>query len=254
MGHPISRIYSSLLVITVRLSVEIGFILAEMTSAEASTDESDPARRAYHKHGGIMIKLIGRVLAVVLTLNLTASAAESVFCSAPGGTSLLELYSSEGCSSCPPADSWLSSLRGSPGLWTDFVPVAFQVDYWDYLGWRDVLASPEYTARQKSYGRLVTPQVLLNGRSLGGIPSFELHDVSLLDAQGREAVRLPRILGALSPSSLWGLGFEQLVIDQPELDIRRAPDGKIFVGGLDTSKNSETGHSAVADATCPGIS
>lgn len=116
-----------------------------------------------------MIKHIGRVLAAVLALNLPASAAESVFRSAAGGTSLLELYSSEGCSSCPPADSWLSSLRGSPGLWTDFVPVAFQVDYWDYLGWRDVLASPEYTARQQSYGRLVTPQLLLNGRSLGGI-------------------------------------------------------------------------------------
>lgn len=104
----------------------------------------------------------------MLALSLPATAAESVFRSAPGGTSLLELYSSEGCSSCPPADEWMASLRGSSGLWTDFVPVAFQVDYWDYLGWRDVLASPEYTARQKSYGRLVTPQLLLNGRPFGG--------------------------------------------------------------------------------------
>jgi len=87
----------------------------------------------------------------------------------------------------------------------------------------------------------------ITGRSQGAIPSFELHDVTLLDAQGREAVRLPHILGALSPSSLWGLGFEQLVIDQPELDIRRAADGTIFVGGLAVSKDSETGHSAVAD-------
>lgn len=116
-----------------------------------------------------MIIHIGRALAGVLALNLAASAAESVFRSAPGGTSLLELYSSEGCSSCPPADAWVSSLRGNRGLWTDFVPVAFQVDYWDYLGWRDVLASPEHTARQQSYGRLVTPQLLLNGRSFGGI-------------------------------------------------------------------------------------
>ncbi len=115
-----------------------------------------------------MIKHLGRVLAAVVALNLPASAAETVFRSAPGGTSLLELYSSEGCSSCPPADSWVGSLRSSPGLWTDFVPVAFQVDYWDYLGWRDVLASPDYTARQQSYGRLVTPQLLLNGRSFGG--------------------------------------------------------------------------------------
>nr|WP_232290724.1 YhdP family protein [Polaromonas naphthalenivorans] len=87
----------------------------------------------------------------------------------------------------------------------------------------------------------------ITGRSEGAIPSFELHDVSLLDAQGREAVRLPHILGALSPSSLWGLGFEQLVIDRPEVDIRRAADGKIFVGGLEVSKDSDTGHSAMAD-------
>lgn len=87
----------------------------------------------------------------------------------------------------------------------------------------------------------------ITARSLGMIPSFELHDVTLLDAQGREAVRLPRVLGALSPSSLWGLGFEQLYIDRPELDIRRAADGKIFVGGLDVSKDRDTGHSAMAD-------
>lgn len=87
----------------------------------------------------------------------------------------------------------------------------------------------------------------ITGRSLGAIPSFELHDVVLLDAQGREAVRLPHVLGALSPSSLWGLGFEQLVIERPEVDIRRAADGKIFVGGLDVSKDTDTGHSAVAD-------
>ncbi|MBI5246242.1 MAG: DUF1223 domain-containing protein [Elusimicrobia bacterium] len=116
-----------------------------------------------------MIKHLGRVLTVVVALNLPVSAAESVFRSAPGGTSLLELYSSEGCSSCPPADAWVGSLRREPGLWRDFVPVAFQVDYWDYLGWRDILATPENSARQQSYGRLVTPQLLLNGRSFGGI-------------------------------------------------------------------------------------
>ena len=87
----------------------------------------------------------------------------------------------------------------------------------------------------------------ITGRSLGAMPSFELNDVTLLDSQGREAVRLPRVVGALSPASLWGLGFEQLVIERPELDIRRAADGKIFVGGLEVSKDSTTGHSPVAD-------
>ena len=87
----------------------------------------------------------------------------------------------------------------------------------------------------------------ISARSQGLIPSFELHDVRLLDAQGREALRLPRVVGALSPTSLWGLGFEQLLIDQPELDIRRTADGKVFVGGLDVSKGQDAGHGAVAD-------
>ena len=87
----------------------------------------------------------------------------------------------------------------------------------------------------------------ITGSSPGAIPSFELHDVSLLDAQGREAVRLPHVLGAITPSSLWGLGFEQLVIDRPEIDVRRAANGKIFIGELDVSKDSTGERSVVAD-------
>lgn len=87
----------------------------------------------------------------------------------------------------------------------------------------------------------------ITAHTQGMIPSFELRDVTLLDAQGREAVRLPVMLGALSASSIWGLGFEQLYIDKPELDIRRAADGKIYVGGLDVSQDRAGGQSAAAD-------
>ena len=89
----------------------------------------------------------------------------------------------------------------------------------------------------------------ITAQSSGLVPSFELRDVTLLDAQARVAVRLPRLLGALSPASLWGLGFDQLVIDQPELDIRRTADGKIYVGGLDVSTglNTSASHSRAAD-------
>lgn len=76
-------------------------------------------------------------------------------------------------------------------------------------------------------------------RSEGLIPSFELSDVVLLDPLGREALRLPRVLAALSPRSLWNLGFEQLYIDRPQLDVRRAADGRIFVAGLDFSRGSD---------------
>ncbi|MDP2451241.1 MAG: YhdP family protein [Polaromonas sp.] len=87
----------------------------------------------------------------------------------------------------------------------------------------------------------------ITARPGGLIPSFELRDVALLDAQGREALRLPRVLAAVSPSSLWGLGFEQLYIDRPELDIRRTSDGKIYVAGLDVSPDPNDDSSAIAD-------
>ena len=83
-------------------------------------------------------------------------------------------------------------------------------------------------------------------RSGGLIPSFELTDVVLMDAQGREALRLPRVLAALTPRSLWNLGFDQLVIDQPEVEIRRSADGHIHVAGLDFSK-ADKGDSRAAN-------
>ncbi len=87
----------------------------------------------------------------------------------------------------------------------------------------------------------------ISARSGGLIPSFELSDVLLLDGQGREALRLPRLVAAVSPSSLWSLGFEQLYIDRPELDIRRTLDGRIYVAGLDVSQVRSDGQSAFAD-------
>ena len=85
----------------------------------------------------------------------------------------------------------------------------------------------------------------ISARGGGLIPSFELHDVVLLDAQGNVALRLPRVVAALSPRSLWRLGFEQLYIDQPELDIRRAADGQIFIAGLPLDGAASSGMQAV---------
>jgi hypothetical protein len=78
-----------------------------------------------------------------------ARAAEPVrFTSGPARVSLIELYTSEGCSSCPPAERWLGQLRDAPGLWRDFVPVAWHVDYWNRLGWPDRFSTREFTQRQ----------------------------------------------------------------------------------------------------------
>jgi len=82
---------------------------------------------------------------------------------------LIELYTSEGCSSCPSADRWLSGLRESPDLWRDFVPVAFHVDYWNRLGWLDPYSSRENTQRQYDYAAVwgtasvYTPCFVRNG-------------------------------------------------------------------------------------------
>jgi uncharacterized protein (TIGR02099 family) len=72
----------------------------------------------------------------------------------------------------------------------------------------------------------------LSARTEGLVPSIELGDVALLDAEGHEALRLPRVIVALSPRSLMRRGFEQLYIERPELDIRRTADGRLFIAGL----------------------
>lgn len=76
----------------------------------------------------------------------------------------------------------------------------------------------------------------IEARSEGLVPSFTLRDVRLLDKDGRTALQLPQVIAALSPRSVLNYGFEQLYIDRPELDVRRAPDGRIFVAGLDFSQ------------------
>jgi hypothetical protein len=87
---------------------------------------------------------------------------------------LVELYTSEGCSSCPPADQWISALKDDQRLWKQVVPIAFHVDYWDYIGWRDRFATPEYSLRQKTHQQLgnvysvYTPGFLVNGREWRG--------------------------------------------------------------------------------------
>jgi hypothetical protein len=78
---------------------------------------------------------------------------------------VVELFTSQGCSSCPTADALLQSYADRP----DVVALTLPVDYWDYLGWKDTLASPKFSARQRAYakargdGRVYTPQIVVNG-------------------------------------------------------------------------------------------
>lgn len=112
---------------------------------------------------------------MALALALSSSSQALPVCratSTPQQVQVVELYTSEGCDSCPSADRWLSSLAQR----SDVLAVAFHVDYWDRLGWVDRFASPLYTARQSRQvagsgaGFAYTPQVLVNGRDWRGWP------------------------------------------------------------------------------------
>lgn len=113
-----------------------------------------------------------KLLLVMLLLHIAfshVSAEPNVFKSGSDQTGVLELYTSEGCSSCPPADRWLSELTDKEGLWHEFIPMAFHVDYWDYIGWKDQFASPAYSNRQRLYAfqqslkTVYTPGFIYNG-------------------------------------------------------------------------------------------
>jgi hypothetical protein len=90
--------------------------------------------------------------------------------SGPRAPAVVELYTSEGCSSCPPAERWLSALKDRP----EVVPLAFHVDYWDSLGWKDRFAQAQFSQRQVASQRTsgarfpYTPQVIVDGRDTPG--------------------------------------------------------------------------------------
>ena len=97
-----------------------------------------------------------RVAAALLALLLPLPACAS-------GFAVVELFTSEGCSSCPPADKLLAELAHRPGVYA----LEFHVDYWNSLGWRDPYSAAAYTQRQQAYGDdIYTPQMVVNGTNL----------------------------------------------------------------------------------------
>lgn len=95
--------------------------------------------------------LSGTLLLLAIVGHSSYAGSQKIrFASGPEKVSLIELYTSEGCSSCPPADRWLSALGDGDALWTQVVPVAFHVSYWDRLGWPDRFAQRQFDTRQRS--------------------------------------------------------------------------------------------------------
>ncbi|MFK8027717.1 MAG: DUF1223 domain-containing protein [Gammaproteobacteria bacterium] len=87
---------------------------------------------------------------------------------------MVELFTSQGCSSCPPAEHWLNAFENNQHLWSEIVPIAFHVDYWDRLGWPDLYANHAYSARQYRHQQqghirsVYTPGILVNGEEWRG--------------------------------------------------------------------------------------
>jgi hypothetical protein len=159
-------------------------------------------------------------------LAFPAHAAQCTSESGPGTTALVELYTSEGCSSCPPADRWLASL-GQRYDGGSVVPIALHVDYWDYLGWRDPYAKREFSLRQRKLSQLqrmalvYTPQVMLQGRDFRGWGT-KAFDEALARVHARPAAA--RLKLALLSADANGLDVEA----SAEL-VRRLDDAVLYL-------------------------
>jgi len=141
------------------------------------------------------------VLLGLLVIPVFSHAAQCTAQSGPGTAALVELYTSEGCSSCPPADRWLSTLSSAPS--SGVVPLALHVDYWDYIGWKDPYAKREFSLRQRKFTQLqrmafvYTPQVMLQGRDFRGWGSRAFDEaLARINAQPARANLKLAILGA----------------------------------------------------------
>lgn len=126
----------------------------------------------------LLITALGTLSLSTLSVSQIANAAQCSAKSSAAIVPLLELYTSEGCSSCPPADKWLSGIKHGPDKVT---PLAFHVDYWDYIGWKDRFSKAEYSDRQRkiaafnSAGFVYTPQFVMNGRDFKGWDNARLN-------------------------------------------------------------------------------
>lgn len=113
--------------------------------------------------------LLTALCAIVFASNAIAQQQCSAV-SGPQTNALVELYTSEGCSSCPPADQWLTRLKAQGNQFGNIVPMALHVDYWDYIGWKDTFANPAFARRQREMAALgnargvYTPQIAINGQ------------------------------------------------------------------------------------------
>jgi hypothetical protein len=179
------------------------------------------------------------LLALALPLAMPVQAMQCRAQSSNTTTALVELYTSEGCDSCPPADRWLSSL-GARGYAPDrVVPIALHVDYWDYIGWKDPYAKQAFSARQRKMASLAraamvyTPQVLLQGRDFRNwsAGAFE-QEVAKINASAAKA-RITLLLDRPAPGTFEVEAAAEL------LDARLRADTALYLGAYENKLVSE---------------
>lgn len=166
-----------------------------------------------------MKRLISLLMACTTALAASAQTCSGATTVQSGAAAprLVELYTSEGCSSCPPADRWLSGLQGQPGV----ITAAFHVDYWNGLGWPDRFSSPAFTDRQKQGVGVngsryaYTPQIVVNGRDWRNAslppPSREIAPVRLAwsrSAAGDLKLSAEALPGAPTAIQVWWVRVE----------------------------------------------
>ena len=137
---------------------------------------------------------------LVIVLLLFAGVFSNCFArsieSGPREVQMIELFTSEGCSSCPAADQWLSGLLENPDLWKRFIPIAFHVDYWNGLGWPDPFAKAEYSQRQRIYQQqgnvasVYTPGFVIQGEEWRGFFGSRVRPSETPREVGNLAIRI----------------------------------------------------------------
>ncbi len=152
---------------------------------------------------------------------------------------IVELFTSEGCSSCPPADEVLRRLETQPVPGVEVIPLGFHVDYWDYLGWRDRFSSAAHTARQTAYARafhqnsVYTPEMVVDGRTgfVGSAEGGAVDAIRKATQQPSAPIALKAEGGSLTihlpePATLKGATL-WLVITEDDLssDVQRGENG-----------------------------
>lgn len=156
-------------------------------------------------------------LAALLTARVSPAGAEP--------RAVIELFTSQGCSSCPPADKVLGELANDPSV----IAMSLPVDYWDYLGWKDTLADPKFSLRQRAYSRergdrgVYTPQVIVNGKA---------------QVLGSDRAAIERVIAAMRSENVamqlpvkLAVAGDGLKVDLPAFQIGNA-NGEVWICGI----------------------